>query len=811
MRGTDPAKSGAHRLPSSASGDGEFDEIMAYIRDMDHGEDAAPLSDADLDSFLSEYNGVSVPLDDAAPDAAMVEPGAPEDVPEGTPEDVPEDIPEDIAGDEPDDEPDDVPRGAYARKRAAEAAPEAVPEDASEDVPEGTQAESEAEDVPEGTPEGTPEDMSEGAPEDAPEDEAAPDAAKAPEDDGLPDITGRPSEIPGQDVRRTIFNQVSQVLDQKKQARPRRSTVEVADEYIEQTPQVPREREPETESRIIADDLRSFRGLSPAEAMNRAKTAVRYYRWRCWLTLLLALMAAYITAAPTYSLPLPSFISYIRLPFVYLFILNVLLIGAMFLCVSLLSDGLRMMFRRRFKAEALVFISCFVTLLYAMQIMVSPESGGYLPYHPTVILSLFFLMLARLQRFENVIHSCRALARSSGKYAAVNGIPATDGRIHTVCKQEPAGLERRLMERMWEEDRVERFMTYYSPFTLVLTCVFAIIAATAGSGRVSFLWCWSALLSVAIPGGLLLAGILPTAIVSGRLARTGTVLAGPRAAELVSEADSVILQERDLFPAKLIGISGVKVFSGFTPEKVNLCTLALLRESRSNLYNALAASLSRVPVNMPAIEDFTFYRTGGMGAYVNSDRVLVGSGSFIVQSGGHLPEGINLRAGIFVSINMQFAGFYPIRYDVQPSVRRALGHLTRRKITPVLAVRDFNITPHMVETKFKLQPGTVGFPELEDRIELSKLRDSTEDEPIAVLAVDNAANMADAVTSGKRIYNAATVNLIIGLVAAVLGAALNFFMLLRRSPASITPVNMFYYGLLWFVPTLLASFAANRR
>ena len=795
MKGTEHVKPGAHPVPSSASGDGEFDEIMAYIDDIDRDPDnAEPLSDAEFDSYLSEYSGVPVELSRDAEQETSDEP------------------------DEPDEAPEDEPAGS---EREREIAPE--PEPATESEPETeseTEADLEAEADADSEAEADAEADSEAEAEAEPEKEAEPDTEEGPgsepeagEEDELPDLTGRPSDIPIQDVRRTIFDQVSQVLDQKKQSRPRRSAVEVAEEYVEQTPQTPRERakEAEPEGRIIADDLRSFRGLSPAEALSRAKTAVRYYRWRCWMTLLLALLAAYVTAAPTYSLPLPSFVSYVRLPFVYLFILNVLLIAAMFLGVSLLSDGLRMMFRRRFKAEALVFISCIVTLLYSMQIMVSPESGGYLPYHPTVILGLFFAMLARLQRFENVIHACRALARSSGKYAAVNGIPATDGRVHTVWKQEPAGLEIRLMDRMWEEDRVEGFLAYYSPFALAVTCLFAVIAAVAGSGRVSFLWCWSALLSVAIPGGLLTASILPTAIVTGRLSRTGTVLAGPRAADLVSTADSVILQERDLFPAKMIGISGVKVFSGFTPEKVNMCTLALLRESRSNLYNALAASLSRVPVNMPAIEDFTFYRTGGMGAYVNADRVLVGSGSFIVQSGGHLPEGINLRAGIFVSINMQFAGFYPIRYDVQPSIRRAMGYLTRRKITPVLAVRDFNVTPHMVETKFKLLSGTVGFPELEDRIELSKMRDATDDEPIAVLAVDNTANLADAVTSGKRIYSAGTVNLIVGLVAAVLGVALNFFMLLRRSPASITPINMFYYGLLWFVPTLLASFAANRR
>lgn len=621
------------------------------------------------------------------------------------------------------------------------------------------------------------------------------------------------------DVRRTISDQVSQVMDQKKaQSRrvPKRvaggGAVQVAAEY-ENAPADPGS-EPASSAPPeppCSDDLRSFRGLSPADALAKAKSAIRYYRWRSWLTLFLALIAAYITAAPTYELPLPSFISYVRLPFVYLFILNVIQIGAMFLCVSLLADGLRMLFRRKFKAETLLFFSCLVNLLYTMQIMVSPASGGYLPYHPVVILSLFFGMLTRLLRYENVVHTCRALTLGSGRYAAVNGIHSADGHVRTVYKQEPAGLERRVMDRLWDEDRVERFLTYYSPLALVVTAVFSAVAAFSGSGTVSFLWCWSALLSVSLPGGLLAACVMPSSSVSGRLAHTGTVLAGPGASVILNGVDSVILQERDIFPPKMLSFSSVKLFSGFTPEKVNLCTLAVLKASGSSLYHALASSLSRVPVNMPLMENFEFYETGGMGAFVNSDRVLVGTANFILRSGVRIPEGINLKNGVFVAINMQFAGLYPVKYDVQPSVRRALTYLTRRRLTPVLAVRDFNITPQLVESRFKLPPNSLGFPDLGERIACSSMRDGLEDVPVAALAVDSTINFSDAVASGKRIFSATCTGLVIGLIAAILGIGLNFFLLFMRSAASITPINVFYYSLLWFVPVLLVSFAANRR
>lgn len=623
------------------------------------------------------------------------------------------------------------------------------------------------------------------------------------------------------DVRQTISAQVNEVMEEKQTgtpkfkkssppSKPRHHAVHVTDEYDGTPPPQPASKS-KPAGPVLSDDLRSFRGLTPADALAKARSAVGYYKWRCVLTFLLALLSGYITAAPSYGLPLPSFISYIKLPFIYLFILSALQLIAMFICVSLLADGLRMLARRRFKAETLIFLVCLVNLLYTMQIMVKPELGGWLPYHCVVILTLFFGMLTRALRYEGIVRACYALSFASGRYTPVNGVRSSKGKVKLVYKLEPAPLEKRLMDRLWEEDRIEHFMYRFSPFVFIATAVFALIASVSGTGKISFLWAWSGLLSVSLPGGLLAAAVMPYASVAGRLAHFGTVLAGPRSAELLSETRSVILQERDIFPTKMVSISAVKVFSGFTPEKINLCTLAVLKASGSGLYHALTASLSKAPVNMPLMENFEFYETGGMGAFVNSDRVLVGTANFILRSGVRIPEGINLKNGIFVAVNMQFAGLYPVKYDVMPSVRRALVHLTRRHLTPVLAVRDFNITPQLVESRFKLNPDSLGYPDLNERINYSSYRDGLEDEPIAALAVDSTVNFADAVSSGRRVHTAVRINLILGLIAAILGIGLNFFLLIVRAPSAITPFNVAYYTLLWFIPPLIVSFGANRR
>lgn len=560
-----------------------------------------------------------------------------------------------------------------------------------------------------------------------------------------------------------------------------------------------------------SDDLRSFRGLTPEKALAKAKLALAYYKWRCIAVLILTLISGYISVAPTYSLPLPSFISYIRLPFTYLFLLCAIQIAAMFLCVSLLADGLRMLFRKKFKAEFLIFFACLINLFYTMRIMISPASGGYLPYHTVVIAMLFFGMLTRCLRYSTVIHACQALTVSSGRYMTINGIHASGGSVQTVYKQESVEETVHIPQYFWEEDRIERFMQRYVPSVLILTLILAIIAAAGGSGKAGFLWCWSALLSVSLPGGLLAACVMPMAFVSKRLSGIGTFLNGHKAAAAFDSAESVILPERDLFPAKAVTVSGVRVASDFTPEKVNLCTLAVLKASDCVLYDVLTSSLPRVPLNMPAMENFEFYENGGMGAYVNSDRILVGSYSFLVRSNVKMPDDVENTTGIYVAINMQFAGFYQVRYTAQSSVRRALASLARRRFHPVLAVRDFNLSRRAIEVRFRLPKGLAEYPDLPDRVSLSEPRLGLNDEPLGMMAKNSAFHYADAVVSGKRVHTASLTNTILGIIAAAVGIFLNFFLLFSREASAVTPINELYFSILWFLPALLISAGTNRR
>lgn len=561
----------------------------------------------------------------------------------------------------------------------------------------------------------------------------------------------------------------------------------------------------------VSDDLRAFRGIPVDEAAAKAKRAVAYYSWRCTISAVLALIAWYITAAPAYTWWLPSFINYIEMPFVYLLILLVLQVAAMITGVSLIADGLRNAVKLNFKSESLIAISSVVALLYNLYVIAVRSAYGYLPFTPVVIMGIFIGLYTRRQRYKGVRWSCRAAARPDGRYCSVKGMRDGEGRVRTVYKTAAHPVGDKFMEALLEEDSGERIMRLYTPIAVVVSLLFALIASIGKGVPGCFLYYWSAILAVSLPCGVVLSHVLPFASVSLKLSRIGVALAGARGVRDIASTEAAIIGETDVFPTKMIAVSGVRAFSGFTVEKVNLCALSVLRASGSALYDAFAASLPGQPMSLPAVEGFEFFETGGMGAYVNGEKVLLGTANFILRMGIRVAEGINLKNGVFIAINMQFAGVFSIKYDAQPSVRRSLTYMVRHKIVPVLAVRDFNITPQLVETRFKLNPDNFGYPELEERIAYSAIRNTDMEEDCALLGVDNLHSFGEAISSGKRAHASLKLNRILGFLSSCIGMPLVFYLLFMQSYSTVTPFNMFYYMLLWLCPVLLSSFGANRR
>jgi len=630
----------------------------------------------------------------------------------------------------------------------------------------------------------------------------------------------QPKEIKN-DIKKEIASGVDEVINKKEREKERngkkiprsveeRSAVKMAHEY-EETVRAEEQEQIKEKKRVCSTDLRAFRRLMPADASNRAKSAVKYYRIRSIITAVLTIIAWYITAAPTYLWKLPEAITYMEHPYTYLFILAALQIFSMLTSVSIIADGLRFLVRGHLKMECIVSISSIVTLIHTVLIMLKPDWGGFLPYTCVSIFTMFISLSVRCKRYEAVYRVCKAASLSGGKFSLIKGMEDADSKVKTVYKTVPGALEQEFMDMILEEDQSEKLMRFYAPLVIVISLVFAILASFGTGYGKGFFWCLSAIMSVAYPCGIAMSFVYPFSKASIRLSQLGAAIAGSEGMKNLKDVHAAIVTDHDIFPTKMINVAPVTTFSSFAPEKVNLCALSVLNASGSGLYDAFIANLPRQPMNLPVAESFEFFETGGMSAYVNSEKVLIGTSNFILRMGIRIPEGVNAKSSVFVAVNMQLAGAYTIKYDSQLSVKRALTYMVKRKLIPVLAVRDFNITPQMVETRFKVNPDNVGYPEIEERIAYSGMKDERDDKTCAVMAIDSMNNYSETLSAGKRVAAASKLNMILGVISAVVGVPLVFYLLYTGAASSVTPFNVLYYLVLWMIPIALASIGVSRR
>ncbi len=623
------------------------------------------------------------------------------------------------------------------------------------------------------------------------------------------------------DIKTEIANGVDAVMSKKEQEKERngkkipryveeRSAVKMTHEYEEVIRETAQEQLKE-KKRVCSTDLRTFRRLMPADASNRAKSAVKYYRIRSIIVAVLTVIAWYITAAPTYLWKLPSAITYMENPYIYLFILTVIQIAAMLTSVSIIADGFRFLVKGQLKMECIVSLSSLVTLLHTVMIMIKPSWGGFLPYTCVSVFTMFISLSVRCKRYEIVHRVCKTASLSGGKFALIKGMEDADSKVKTVYKTVPGALEQEFMDMVLEEDASEKLMRFYAPLVMVISLVFSILASFGTGYGQGFLWCLSAILSVAYPCGIAMSHVYPFSKASIRLSQLGCAIAGSEGTNNLKDIHAAIVTERDIFPTKMINVAPATTFSSFAPEKVNLCALSVLNASGSGLYDAFIANLPRQPMNLPVAESFEFFETGGMSAYVNSEKVLIGTANFILRMGIRIPEGVTTKNTVFVAVNMQLAGAYAVKYDSQLSVKRSLTYMVKRKLIPVLAVRDFNVTPQLVEARFKISPDNIGYPDIEERIAYSGMKDERDDKTCAVMAIDSMNNYSETLSAGKRVASASRLNMILGAVSAVIGVPLVFYLLYTGAASSVTPFNVLYYLVLWMIPVALTSAGVSRR
>lgn len=353
-------------------------------------------------------------------------------------------------------------------------------------------------------------------------------------------------------------------------------------------------------------------------------------------------------------------------------------------------------------------------------------------------------------------------------------------------------------------DAAQKTMRVYAPLAGVLTALLALFAAWHGNG--SFLWAWSGLLTAALPAGGFLACCRPFERLAGRLSKTGAAICGWQGAKILGGECGIVMEDNDLFPASNISLNGIKMYSELPVRQVVGYATAVVRAAGSGLLPLFEEVMKNENGRRYTVDTFRQYEGGGLGAEINGDVVLLGSLAFMRLMGVPVPESVQVQSAVYISVNKELTGIFALSYSPSAGTRIGLHQVLHSAgLTPVLATRDFMITPGLVKKRYKVSADRLEFPVVAERAQLSAKDAGKDGRQGALMARDSFAGFAAAVTGGRQLRKTVHLAVMVSLLSGLLGMALLFVLTYLDAVTAASAVNLLVYQLLWLVPSVLIT------
>ncbi len=348
-------------------------------------------------------------------------------------------------------------------------------------------------------------------------------------------------------------------------------------------------------------------------------------------------------------------------------------------------------------------------------------------------------------------------------------------------------------------DAAQKAMRLYAPAAALLTAALAAFAALKGGSN--FLWAWSALLTAALPAGGFLCCFRPFAILSRRLHRAGAAICGWRGAKLLSGECGIVIQDKDLFPRANVSMNGMKMYSDMPIRQVVGYATAVVQAAGSGLLPLFEELMKSENGRRYTADSFRQYEGGGLGAEIRGDVVLLGSLPFMRLMGVHVPEGTRVQSAVYISVNKELTGVFALTYAPSAGSRSGLQAVAHSQgLTPILATRDFMITPALVKKRYKISADRLEFPVVAERARLSAPEAGAHGRQGALMARDSFASFSAAVTGGRLLRRTVHSAVVVSLLSGILGMALLCILTYLDATASASALNLLLYQLLWQLP-----------
>ena len=483
--------------------------------------------------------------------------------------------------------------------------------------------------------------------------------------------------------------------------------------------------------------------------------------------------------------------------------LLVLQILAILIGVDIFSLGFSELFHGRPCRETLVSVAIVAAILHSVSLLVFPEQNGVTtPYIAASILMLYAMMREDRGRYAARARSYKAVAQADQLLAVYSHYDDVDDACRAA--KGPLFNKNDFLTELERPDTVDRFSMIYAPLALALSIIFALVSSLGRGEPVRFFWAFSSITIVAAPIGLLCAFGAGYKNIARRLLASGAALAGARQANLLRGTEEVVLAENDLFPTGSIELESIKAVGQLDETRILSCAAALADAAGLELGRALSEA-ARAHSALPLTAHDLRVVDGGLTGHVGSSYMVLGTGALMVNMGVTIPAERDSQVAMYLLADNQLAGVITLRYLPTKHTYKAMRLMRRMHMNAVIAARDFNVSPAMVEEEFDLRRGFADQPDPAGVARLLDPRYAKGDAPAAVLTREGAGPFMQVLRCADKLAGAVRSALTLSTFAGLFGMLIVFYLVFQNQAAALPVQHLLLYLLIWYIPVFVIN------
>ena len=331
----------------------------------------------------------------------------------------------------------------------------------------------------------------------------------------------------------------------------------------------------------------------------------------------------------------------------------------------------------------------------------------------------------------------------------------------------------------------------------------ALIVSAVTRNYYEIIYIFSAVLAPAVPATALICFALPFFLGSMQIFSSGAAIAGWSGLCDIGQSNNLIVTDRDLFPEGSISIESIRIFADEDAQKVISYAGTMIIASGCSMGKAFTDEMEQNGCTVQPMSNFECLSGGGMKGIIDGHIVLCGSSDLMRLMNVRIPFRLVDKTTVLLAIDGILYGIFSMNYEPLPQVRRALVDLMRSNRHPIFALRDFNITPEMLKSTFDIATDGYDFPPYVERFKITETQPSESSKIAAVVCREGLASVTSMADTGKNIYTATRINIVISVLSAILGMLIVFVKML--STGSIGLGFILLYMLLTAIPVIVVS------